>query len=86
MRRNTSLTIDGQARKGIMMLNRRILKPNDAPPLSDEEYTALKQIEPMTGKEIVEGGLLGGWADMNIDDGAEWLNDQKRKRHAKVRW
>jgi len=42
----------------------------------------MMKVEPMTGAEIVAAGLTGGWADMGIADGAEWVNEQKRKRGA----
>jgi hypothetical protein len=31
----------------------------------------------MTGKEIVEAGLLGGWADLGITDSQAWIEDQQ---------
>lgn len=49
-------------------------------PRTQAEIEALIKIEPMTGAEIVAAGLLGGWADEGIQDGAEWVNEQKRKR------
>jgi hypothetical protein len=52
-------------------------------PLTDEEVAALMEVEPMTGAEIVAAGLTGGWEDLGITDGAEWVNAQKRKRRAK---
>jgi hypothetical protein len=58
----------------------------DATPWTAEEIAELTQIEPMTGTEIVAAGLTGGWADMDITDGAEWVNEQKRKRKAKHNW
>lgn len=48
--------------------------------LSDAELDELLQIEPLSGAEIVARGLTGGWADLGITDGAEWVNAQKRKR------
>lgn len=45
---------------------------------------------PLTGKEIYERGLasgaIGGWADDDIQDGAEWVNQQKAKRADKHQW
>ncbi|HEY7215877.1 MAG TPA: hypothetical protein VIC28_14715 [Thermoanaerobaculia bacterium] len=46
---------------------------------SDELEHALK-IEPLTGAEIVEAGLIGGWADQGITDSAAWVEEQRRKR------
>ncbi len=48
-----------------------------------EEVAELMKVEPMTGAEIIAAGLTGGWADLGISDGAEWVNEQKRKRRAK---
>lgn len=48
-----------------------------------EEVIELMKIEPLTGAEIIAAGLTGGWEDMGITDGAEWVNEQKRKRRAK---
>lgn len=53
---------------------------------TDEEIEQMMKVEPMTGAEIVAAGLTGGWADMGISDGAEWVNEQKRKRQEKNRW
>ncbi len=45
-------------------------------PVSDEIWTdeeleeLLHHVPPMTGKEIVEAGMLGGWKDLGITDGA----------------
>ncbi|KAB2855059.1 MAG: hypothetical protein F9K46_16115 [Anaerolineae bacterium] len=50
------------------------------PPIDDEKIAALMQIEPLPPAEVIALGLLGTWADMEIEDGAEWVNEQKRKR------
>jgi len=47
---------------------------------TDEELDALLTIEPMTGAEIVAAGLTGGWKDLDIPDGARWVNEQRQKR------
>jgi hypothetical protein len=36
--------------------------------------------EPMTGAEIVKAGLVGGWEEMGIADGASWVDEQRSKR------
>jgi beta-lactamase class D len=59
-------------------------KVTDDEPLTDEEIAEMLKVEPMTGTEIVAAGLTGGWADMGITDGAEWVNEQKRKRKEKI--
>ncbi len=51
---------------------------------TEEELAELMRVEPLTGAEIVAAGLLGGWED--IQNGAEWVNEQKRKRRQKAKW
>lgn len=53
---------------------------------TDAEIAELANIEPMTGAEIIEAGLIGTWADLDIKNSAEWVNEQKRKRKEKRRW
>ncbi|MCQ3930640.1 MAG: hypothetical protein DPW16_09275 [Chloroflexi bacterium] len=60
--------------------------PEDIEPLTDEEIAEMLRPEPMTGAEIVAAGLTGGWADMGIADGAEWVQEQRRKRREKRGW
>lgn len=49
-----------------------------------EPYTAeevaemMRPSEKLTYEELVEQGILGGWADMGIIDSVEW--EQRRKR------
>jgi hypothetical protein len=55
--------------------------------LTDEEVRELLQPEePMTGKQIAEAGLLGGWKDMGIEDSVEWVAQQRAKRIKKINW
>lgn len=59
----------------------------DVEPLwTDEQLAEMMKPEPMTGAEIVASGILGGWKDKGITDGAEWVNEQKRKRKERRRW
>ncbi len=58
----------------------------DETPWTDEEIAEMTKTEPLTGAEIVAAGLTGGWADLDISDGAAWVNEQKRKRKEKLRW
>jgi hypothetical protein len=44
------------------------------------------RIEPMTGAEIVRAGLLGGWKDEGITDGAAWVEEVRRKRRENRQW
>lgn len=59
---------------------------DDEPPLTREELAALLQVEPLSGAEIVARGLTGTWAHLGISDGAEWVNEQKRKRRERRQW
>jgi hypothetical protein len=43
-------------------------------------------LEPLSGPEIVERGLLGGWADKGIEDSAAWVEEQRRKRREANKW
>lgn len=56
----------------------------------DELQQLLKQKQPLTGKQIVEKhlktGVIGSWADMGIEDSAEWVNQQKSQRRNKHQW
>ena len=48
---------------------------------TDEEIEALLTMkEPLSSKEIVKQGLLGLWADENISDGQEWVEQQRGNR------
>jgi hypothetical protein len=38
------------------------------------------RVVPMTGTEIVEAGLLGGWADEGIKDGQVWVEELRERR------
>ncbi len=54
---------------------------------TDEEIKELlTPREPLTGKQIAEKGLLGGWKDMGITDSLEWLEEQRAKRRNKFTW
>ena len=54
---------------------------------TDEEIAELlTPKEPMTGKKMVEAGLIGGWEHMGIEDSAEWVNEQRAKRRKKLNW
>lgn len=54
---------------------------------TDEELAELLSPVPaLTGREIVESGLLGGWKDIDISDGASWVAEQRRKQREQARW
>jgi len=59
---------------------------SDAESWTKEELANLINPTPMTGKEIAEAGLLGGWEDMGIEDSVNWVNQQKAKRRRKYQW
>ncbi len=45
-----------------------------------KELRALLAVEPLTGAEIVEAGLVGGWADEGLPNGQDWVESQRRER------
>ncbi len=51
-----------------------------------EEVAELMKVEPLPPAEVVALGLLGTWADLGITDGADWVNEQKRKRRARKKF
>lgn len=53
---------------------------------AEELAELLKPKEPLTGKEMVEQGYIGGWEDMGIEDSVAWLAQQKAKRRNKYQW
>lgn len=63
--------------------------PWEERPWTDEEIRELTRIEPKTGAEIaaeIEAGLISdSWTDIKIS-GAEWVEEQRRKRQAHNQW
>jgi hypothetical protein len=53
---------------------------------TEEELAELLVIEPLTGHEIVQAGLTGGWSDMGITDSVAWVEAQRRKRRKNLTW
>lgn len=54
---------------------------------TDEELAELLSPAPaLTGKEIVEVGLLGGWKDAGISDGATWVAERRRQQREQAQW
>lgn len=41
---------------------------------------------PMTGRQLVESGLLGGWEGEGIEDSAAWVEEQRRRRREQRGW
>lgn len=56
------------------------------PPLTVEEIRAFLDMEPLTGAEIVKRGLVGGWEDMGIEDGATWVRDMRDNLLDDLKW
>lgn len=55
------------------------------PVWTEDELKWALQTTPMTGAEIVEAGLTGGWEDQGITDGATWVEEQRQKRRERRR-
>jgi hypothetical protein len=55
-----------------------VAAPGEEEDFDPEEIAELMRIEPLSPEEIAAQGLLGTWADLNIADGAEWVNEQKK--------
>ena len=51
-----------------------------------EDLASALKVEPLTGAEIVNAGLLGGWADQEIEDSEVWLKEQRRMRRDQRSW
>ncbi len=56
-----------------------------------EQFTEDEIVEaltpaPLSGAEIVEQGLLGGWEDMNIHDPVEFVDDIRHMAERKLTW
>lgn len=58
----------------------------DEAPWTPEELAELMKIEPLPPAEVIARGLLGTWSDLGITDGAEWVNEQKRKRRERKKF
>lgn len=54
--------------------------------LTPSEVADLMNVQPLSPVEIVNQGLLGGWSDLAISDGAEWVETQKQKRREVRKW
>jgi hypothetical protein len=63
--------------------------PWELRPWTEEELAELMRVEPKTGAEIVaeiEAGLIGdGWSHVKVS-GAEWVEEQRRKRKERRGW
>ena len=53
-------------------------------PWTDEELADMLKTNPQSGAEIVDWlKKNGGWEDLGITDGAEWVQEQRRKNQRK---
>ena len=58
--------------------------PWELRPWTPEELAELMKPDPKTGAEIVAWlQQEGGWEDLGITDGAEWVQEQRRKNERK---
>lgn len=62
------------------------IETSAGPRWTTEELERALRVEPWSGRQIVEAGLLGGWADQGITDGEEWVAEQRRQRSEQNRW
>jgi hypothetical protein len=44
------------------------------------------RVEPMTGAEIVQAGLVGGWEGQGISDPQAWLDQRRQEQRGRLRW
>lgn len=44
------------------------------------------QQAPLSPSEAIAQNLTGTWADLDLNDSVEWLNERKAKRQAERRW
>ena len=58
----------------------------DEQPLAPDEIAELLHVEPLSPTEIVANGLLGTWGNLDIEDGAEWVNERKHRRQERLKW
>lgn len=70
----------------------RSLPPSDRLTIIEELAASLRttsdlmQVEPLPPKQVIETGLVGTWADQDISDGAEWVNERKQERRERRKW
>jgi hypothetical protein len=50
------------------------------PAWTADELDRALQVVPLTGAEIVRGGLTGGWAERGISDGEAWVHELRQRR------
>jgi hypothetical protein len=51
-----------------------------------EDLASALKVEPLSGAEIVNAGLLGGWEDQGIGDSEAWLKEQRHRRREQRSW
>lgn len=62
------------------------LTVEDVPWTQQELDELLRPVKPMTGREMFEAGLLGGWGELGITDSVAWLEEQRKKHERKLNW
>lgn len=68
------------------------LSANDRQRLIDalQKPTDTSTTTQRTNAEIIawatETGIIGSWADQNIDDPVQWLEQQRKQRREKSQW
>lgn len=67
-------------------LHDNLAAPSEGAPSewTDAQWAQMLTPEPLPPAEVVARGLTGAWT--HIRDGAEWVNEQKRKREAGRKW
>jgi len=53
---------------------------------TDQELDEALKIVAMTGAEIVQAGLLGGWEDEGIVDSEAWADELRKKSREQRSW
>jgi hypothetical protein len=53
---------------------------------TEDEITEALSPEPLSGAEIVEQGLTGGWEDMEISDSVEFVDALRHQTERKLSW
>lgn len=73
------------AERLIESYRQEVLEADDNP-LTSDEIAELLRVEPLSPTEIAANGLLGTWGQLDIEDGAEWVNERKRQRQERLKW
>ncbi len=69
-----------QAQRALKAEESAEVSEDDDQDFTDEEIKEFLTFKPLSGKEIVERGLAGGWEHKGITDPVEWVEEQRRKQ------